>query len=76
LQNEGKKIHHLGFGQSPFPVPPFAQESLMKHAHIGGYLPIQGDISLLTFYCLIQLSCFGSSFVTIIKSNKVAKSFL
>ena len=54
MQKEGKKIHHLGFGQSPFPVPVFAQECLKKHAHIGGYLPIQGLLQVyLSFKCFI-----------------------
>ena len=38
----GQDIVHLGFGQSPFPVPRTVVESLQKHAAAKDYLPVQG----------------------------------
>lgn len=45
LQSEGRDIYHLGFGQSPFPIPQFAQDELKKYAHVGEYLPVAGKYS-------------------------------
>ena len=42
MQAAGRKIYHLGFGQSPFPVPQFAQEALREHAWSNEYLPVAG----------------------------------
>jgi aspartate aminotransferase len=46
LQQEGKKIFRLGFGQSPFPVPEPVVEGLRCHAHEKDYLPVKGLMEL------------------------------
>jgi len=51
LQSEGKDIYHLGFGQSPFPIPLFAQDELKKFAHVGEYLPVAGLPELREAIC-------------------------
>ena len=48
LENEGKKIYRMGFGQSPFPVPEVIVHSLKKNAHRREYLPVQGLPELQT----------------------------
>lgn len=48
MQAAGRKIYHLGFGQSPFPVPQFAQEALKQHAWSNEYLPVAGLEKLRT----------------------------
>jgi len=45
LQSEGKNIYHLGFGQSPFPIPSFAQDALRQNAHHGEYLSMRGTMT-------------------------------
>lgn len=42
----GKEIFHLGFGQSPFPVPKPVVEALQQHAHEKDYLPVKGLYAL------------------------------
>jgi len=42
LREEGEVIHHLGFGQCPFPLPKLAVEECQKHAWRSTYAPIQG----------------------------------
>ena len=42
LENEGRHVFKLGFGQSPFPVPEIVVEALKKEAHRKEYLPVQG----------------------------------
>jgi aspartate aminotransferase len=42
LQAEGKKVHKLGLGQSPFPVPQPVVEALKSHAHEKDYLAVKG----------------------------------
>jgi aspartate aminotransferase len=42
LEQQGKKVFKLGFGQSPFPVPDLVVEALKKHAHEKDYLPVRG----------------------------------
>ncbi len=46
LASEGKKIYKLGFGQSPFPVPPTVVENLRHNAHQKDYLPVKGLMDL------------------------------
>lgn len=46
LLEQGKKIFHLGFGQSPFPVPPKVKEKLEAHSKHKEYLPTQGLLEL------------------------------
>ena len=42
LAAEGKKVHKLGLGQSPFPVPEHVQQALRDNAHQKDYLPVKG----------------------------------
>lgn len=42
LQLEGRTIHRLGLGQSPFPVPENVAEELRRNAHRKDYLPVAG----------------------------------
>ena len=42
IRKEGNYVFNLAFGQSPFPVPEIAQESLAKYAGENLYEPVQG----------------------------------
>ena len=42
LRAGGAAIHHLGFGESPFPAPPRLVEALAAHAGATEYLPVAG----------------------------------
>ncbi|MCU0723939.1 MAG: aminotransferase class I/II-fold pyridoxal phosphate-dependent enzyme, partial [Planctomycetes bacterium] len=42
LISEGRTIHKLGLGQSPFPVPDCVVEALRHNAHQKTYLDVQG----------------------------------
>jgi aspartate aminotransferase len=42
MRSEGKQVHKLGLGQSPFPVPENVVETLRQHAHEKDYLPVKG----------------------------------
>ncbi|MBW2462582.1 MAG: aminotransferase class I/II-fold pyridoxal phosphate-dependent enzyme, partial [Deltaproteobacteria bacterium] len=42
LRREGRTVHKLGLGQSPFPVPERVVESLRQNAHVKDYLPVAG----------------------------------
>jgi len=42
LIEEGHQIYRLGFGQSPFPVPPTVVKALQKYAGEKDYLPVKG----------------------------------
>lgn len=46
LRREGKTVHKLGLGQSPFPVPEPVVEALRRHAHEKDYLPVRGLLAL------------------------------
>lgn len=46
LRANGEKVHHLGFGQCPFPVPDEAIEELQKNAWRSTYAPMNGIIEL------------------------------
>ncbi|MCG8317498.1 MAG: aminotransferase class I/II-fold pyridoxal phosphate-dependent enzyme, partial [Pseudomonadales bacterium] len=48
LLEEGKKVHKLGLGQSPFPVPKHVQQALRDNAHQKDYLPVKGLPALRT----------------------------
>ena len=39
---EGKTVYRLGFGQSPFPVPPIVVSALRANAEEKDYLPVRG----------------------------------
>ncbi|MEW5820268.1 MAG: aminotransferase class I/II-fold pyridoxal phosphate-dependent enzyme [Cyanobacteriota bacterium] len=42
LRSEGKTIYHLGFGESPFPVPECVKKGLRSGESIKAYQPTQG----------------------------------
>jgi aspartate aminotransferase len=42
LRSEGREVFHLGFGQSPFPVPEPVVESLRQNAWRKDYLAVKG----------------------------------
>ena len=42
LEQQGRTVYKLGFGQSPFPVPEPVVEALRQHAHEKDYLAVQG----------------------------------
>ncbi len=42
LRQAGQLVCHLGFGESPFPVPPSMVEALREHAGEKAYLPGEG----------------------------------
>ncbi|MDP4711229.1 MAG: aminotransferase class I/II-fold pyridoxal phosphate-dependent enzyme [Saprospiraceae bacterium] len=46
LQQAGKKIYRLGFGQSPFPVPEPVVQALRENAHQKDYLAVKGLLPL------------------------------
>lgn len=46
LVEAGKKVYKLGFGQSPFPVPPSVVDALKANAHQKDYLPVKGLFTL------------------------------
>lgn len=46
LRREGRRVHKLGLGQSPFPVPRPVVEALRVHAHEKDYLPVKGLYAL------------------------------
>lgn len=42
LRDEGRRIYHLGFGQSPFPIPEPVVAALKANAFRKAYLPVKG----------------------------------
>ncbi|MBI5501157.1 MAG: aminotransferase class I/II-fold pyridoxal phosphate-dependent enzyme [Deltaproteobacteria bacterium] len=42
LRRKGVRVHRLGLGQSPFPVPSLVVETLRANAHRKDYLPVRG----------------------------------
>lgn len=42
LAGQGRKIYRLGFGQSPFPIPPSVVAALQTNAARKDYLPVNG----------------------------------
>lgn len=42
LRSEGKTIYHLGFGESPFPVPEAVKTGLRRGETVKAYQPTQG----------------------------------
>jgi aspartate aminotransferase len=46
LLAEGRKVHKLGLGQSPFPVPEPVRLALCENAHQKDYLPVKGLLPL------------------------------
>ena len=41
-EEEGKTVYRFGFGQSPWPVPTFMVNELIKNGHQKAYLPVKG----------------------------------
>uniref|UniRef100_H2Y4L0 Aminotransferase class I/classII large domain-containing protein n=1 Tax=Ciona savignyi TaxID=51511 RepID=H2Y4L0_CIOSA len=58
LNAEKHHIYHLGFGQSPFPPPEFAQKVLMENVADAEYLPVKGlpllRKMILEFHCKLD----------------------
>jgi aspartate/methionine/tyrosine aminotransferase len=46
LRIDGNKVYHLGFGESPFPVPMTVKEGLAKGENLKSYQPTQGIYEL------------------------------
>ena len=42
LIRAGRQVYRLGFGQSPFPIPPSVVAALQAHAQQRDYLPVRG----------------------------------
>ncbi len=42
LAAAGRKVHRMGLGQSPFPIPASVVDALRGHAHEKAYLPVKG----------------------------------
>lgn len=51
LEAEGKTVYKLGFGESPFPVPQFLVDEVIKNASANEYLPVQGLEELRKAFC-------------------------
>lgn len=43
MRIDGEEVSHLGFGQSPFPVPKCFVDGLKEFAHINDYLAVAGN---------------------------------
>lgn len=43
LMKQGRKVHHFGFGQAPFPVMEHLAEALVDHINEAAYLPVAGN---------------------------------
>ncbi|XP_039265530.2 aspartate aminotransferase-like [Styela clava] len=54
LKSAGMKIHHLGFGQSPFPVPEQAQRSLRENADKAEYVAVKGLLQTRELICKLH----------------------
>lgn len=62
LKTEGKDVIKLGFGQSPFPVPPSVVDALRDNAFQKDYLPVKGLMTLRAavaayYQRIYQLDC-------------------
>ncbi|XP_067936386.1 aspartate aminotransferase-like [Watersipora subatra] len=51
LQSQGQQIHHLAFGQSPFPVPEKLCSAMQKHAFRNDYVSMSGIADLRSAIC-------------------------
>lgn len=58
----GKNVCHLGFGESPFPVPEKVQHALKNNSHQHSYLPSKGLLELRTAIADYQKKHFGYNF--------------
>jgi len=50
-RGQGEQVFHMGFGESPFPVPDRLQKALAMSAHRCEYLPVQGLDGLINVIC-------------------------
>ncbi len=50
-RNEGQKVYHMGFGESPFPVHESVKKALSMHADKKYYAPTQGILTLRKQIC-------------------------
>ncbi len=62
LQAEGKVVHKLGLGQSPFPVPQSVTDALKSHAHKKDYLAVKGLRELRAAVAAFHQRCEGVSY--------------
>ncbi len=62
LRNQGRRIFHFGFGQSPFPVPGPIQAALRDNVDKKDYLPTQGLPELLDAVAAFYHQQFGYDF--------------
>ncbi|MCF6290136.1 MAG: aminotransferase class I/II-fold pyridoxal phosphate-dependent enzyme [Desulfobacterales bacterium] len=62
LRNQGRRIFHFGFGQSPFPVPDTIQAALRDNVDKKDYLPTQGLPELLDAVAGFYNQQFGYDF--------------
>ena len=46
ILDNGGECYHLGFGQSPFPVPQIMVDKLVENAHRKEYAPVKGLVEL------------------------------
>lgn len=54
MRKEGRQIHHLAFGQSPFPVPEKLRKALEKNAHKNDYVSVSGrHVYYYSYLCVI-----------------------
>ncbi len=62
LQAEGRTVHKLGLGQSPFPVPQSVTDTLKSHAHEKDYLAVKGLGELRAAVAAYHQRCEGVSY--------------
>jgi len=62
MRKEGKKVYHLGFGQSPFPVQDKIIRKLQDHSHEKDYLPTLGLLELRKSICSYYKERFNYDF--------------
>jgi aspartate/methionine/tyrosine aminotransferase len=53
----GKTVYHFGFGQSPFPIMEKAVEKLQKYAAESSYLPVAGNVVIISIPKFLILRC-------------------
>ena len=74
LRAEGRRIHRLGLGQSPFPVPETVVEALRRHAAEKDYLPVMGLPALrqavADYHCRMEGVCVDPGDVLIGPGSK------
>ena len=61
-RRKGEKIYHMGFGESPFPVPTRIKRSLCSHADKKSYAPTQGFLALRKQITLFYKEVFNLNY--------------